>query len=71
MNTKLKILLAAILFTAVITREKICKHLGFGQAESEGNHIVVNNRAEPSEKREAETNNYLINNFCIAGMSSY
>lgn len=32
MNNYLKVLFAALLFACVFTREKICNHLGFGQA---------------------------------------
>lgn len=33
MNNNLKILFAAILFASVFTRDRICEHLGFGQAK--------------------------------------
>ncbi|MEM9685709.1 MAG: hypothetical protein AAF934_02170 [Bacteroidota bacterium] len=61
MNTKLKILLAVILLTSVLTREKIYEHPGFGLVKPHSNPTVAKNGVETSEKIEAETGNYLIN----------
>ncbi len=60
MNNKLKILLATILLTTLLTREKVCEHLGFGQAKSQGNPIAVREEVEQPEKQEMGTDNYFI-----------
>ncbi len=54
MNNYLKILLAAILVTILFTREKVCKHLGFGQAMVHESPVVTKNEAKPTPKSEAE-----------------
>ncbi len=61
MNTTLKILLAAILLTAIFNRGRICEHLGFGQAKPYGSPIAQKNEVESFEKIEEKTGDYSIN----------
>jgi len=61
MNKVSKILLAALLFSAVVFNKKICAHLGFGQAKMhQSNEEFIDNLE--SKKDEAEENgNYFVN----------
>ncbi|MEM1121652.1 MAG: hypothetical protein AAGJ18_14470 [Bacteroidota bacterium] len=61
MNSKMKVLLAALLITSVFTREKICQHLGFGEAKIHGSSIAIANETESPQKQPAETCNYFVN----------
>lgn len=66
MNKKLKILLAALLIAGVFTQDKICQHLGIGQAKHhEGATEVVQKKKLPppvsSVKKEAPKEDYFKN----------
>ena len=61
MNRNLKILLAAILFTTILTQEKICEHLGFGQNRF---HDAATDEKPPKQsvaEKEAHKSDSLIN----------
>ncbi|MEM6317459.1 MAG: hypothetical protein AAF960_07295 [Bacteroidota bacterium] len=61
MNGKLKVLLAALLITSVFTREKICQHLGFGEAKIHGDAVTVRNEVGQPQKQTNEACNYFVN----------
>ncbi|MEM7574030.1 MAG: hypothetical protein AAF433_14075 [Bacteroidota bacterium] len=63
MNSSLKLLLIVGLITTVMTSEKICVHLGFGQAKQNDQPVTVTNEAEQSVTQETEPSNYLVNDF--------
>ena len=61
MNQKLKIFFAAIFFSMVFTQDKICQHLGFGQAKHHGTSTLKTQKAKLYIDDKSYEDDYFIN----------
>jgi hypothetical protein len=61
MNQKLKILFAAIFFAMVFTQDKICQHLGFGQAKHHKTSALKTQKVELNTDDKSYEDDYFIN----------
>jgi len=61
MNNTIKIIIAVLLLTAVFTREKIYRHLGFGQVKANNEFILTSGGAASGQ--DTQTNDYFIDDY--------
>jgi ABC-2 type transport system permease protein len=61
MNQKVKILFASIFFAMVFTQDKICQHLGFGQAKHHGTSPSKSLKAKLNKDDKSNDGDYFIN----------
>ena len=61
MNQKLKILFASIFFAMVFTQDKICQHLGFGQAKHHGASSSKTQKVKLVADNESYEDDYFVN----------